>query len=1722
MNIFDLRRSLISDYSSFIKGYLNIKNKRINELVEREMDDGLLWPDPLIQISPFFEKGKSIDDFIDERILHPKCRDIFRIRSSDDDPGFPIRLHSHQSEAIEKAYKNQNYVLTTGTGSGKSLSYIVPIVNHVLKTGTGKGIKAIIVYPMNALANSQENELKKFLQPGSENEKLVTFKRYTGQESAEDRKKIWENPPDIILTNYVMLELILTRPEEAKLVENCQNLKYLVLDELHTYRGRQGADVAMLVRRTRLATGAHDLICVGTSATMAAQGDLISQKKEVARVAALLFGSDLPPENVIGESLLRVTKEYDFNIPENLQKLKTSISQVKNIDHITQEELKRNPLASWIESTFGLSSDEPTKKLIRATPISISGQDGGAKKLQELTGQELSLCQEAIMQMLLLGYNTKNEETNFPIFAFRLHQFISRGDTVYAGLDDESRRYLTLQKQIFIPGSNKERILLPLCFCRQCGQEFYTVFKNFDEKSHTIVFSSRDFGQTGGEDDDAGYLYELENNFNVEQNFPPDWRDIDGKIPRNRRDYLPTPYKLNQKGEQDSSGKHYFFFSGKFRYCPSCGVAHSTSQQRDFGKLSVLGTEGRSTATTVLSLSVIKHLKDMEIDDEAKKLLSFTDNRQDASLQSGHFNDFIQVSNLRGALYRALDKAGDEGITHDKLTQSVFDALALEYDEYARDPDADRGHARQNTDSALREILGYMLYYDLRRGWRVTAPNLEQTGLLAIDYLTLDELSKDQELWDECHPALKEASDENRYEILKTLLDFMRRSLAIDTLYLSFKDLEQIIIRSRSNLIPPWGFEEGTQATKLIYAAFLYPRSSRKNEKKEKNVYLSIHSAFGQYLKSPLRFGEEYKKTLDTFEVTTIITDLLQQLERYGIVISSGKDKHDPAYQLRDQAIIWRKGDGEKGFYDPLRQPTKSSDDQPINSFFRDFYRQMSQTMAMEAREHTAQVNYEIREEREEAFRKATLPILYCSPTMELGIDISQLNVVNMRNIPPTPANYAQRSGRAGRSGQPALIFSYSSSMSPHDQYFFKRPSAMVSGSVASPQIDLANEDMLTSHINAIWLSLSKMSLGNSLQKVIDLESGDTTLPIRESLSLALKDEDLKARSKAKARYMLESIEDQLTESLWYKPDEWLDEVFSKLERNFNEACDRWRDLYKAAFKQQEAQNIRRQDRSLTQKERRQADRLRREAESQMDILTGSAEFYSDFYSYRYFASEGFLPGYNFPRLPLSAFIPAKDNRKEHDEYLSRPRFLAITEFGPNTFVYHEGSRYIINKVILPASDDDELLGLSKAKLCENCGYLNKENYDICQHCKSSDLTMLANLFRLQNVVAFRRSRINCDEEERIRMGFEMRSTVEFNQKGESLLSTRIDLKDDEEELFTLNYGDSATIWRINMGYRSRKQTDLDGFLIDVQRGTWLKESHEKAKAEEDDEIFEYDGPDKRSQRVVPFVSDTKNCLLLQPMTELSDSVFASLQSALKVAIQRLFELEDRELAAEALPSRDQRRSILFYEAAEGGAGVLKQLLIEDNYRQLIRTALEVCHFDPDTFEDLRRSEFSKEDCEAACYDCLLSYANQLDHEILDRQAVKDTLIKMLDCDYIRSSTTDTRRDHYHKLKKECESELEEKWLMRIYKEDYILPTHAQEKLEAAGTTPDFTYSANHALIYIDGPHHEAEDIKAQDRRIERRAKDLGFSVIRFTHKDEDWQATLDRYPQIFGKPTPF
>jgi hypothetical protein len=210
-----------------------------------------------------------------------------------------------------------------------------------------------------------------------------------------------------------------------------------------------------------------------------------------------------------------------------------------------------------------------------------------------------------------------------PSFAFRQQQFISRGNTEYASLETEKSRYLTVNGQQFVP-NDRSRVLLPLVFCRECGQEYYTVRKVRDRESGLTIFLPREFGERGSEDGgDAGFLH-----FNNNDPWPTETSDILDKLPEDwieeyngelrvrsgQRKYLPETFQVTPLGQVSEKGIVAQFITTPFRFCLHCDVTYGSRQSSDFSKLTELSSGGRSTDTTILSLSLIRNLrKDPEL-----------------------------------------------------------------------------------------------------------------------------------------------------------------------------------------------------------------------------------------------------------------------------------------------------------------------------------------------------------------------------------------------------------------------------------------------------------------------------------------------------------------------------------------------------------------------------------------------------------------------------------------------------------------------------------------------------------------------------------------------------------------------------------------------------------------------------------------------------------------------------------------------------------------------------------------------------------------------------------------------------------------------------------------------------------------------------------------------------------------------------------------------------
>ncbi|MCV7195926.1 DEAD/DEAH box helicase [Mycobacterium angelicum] len=1712
MDAFDVLGEVLRDYENFVKGFLDIKNEQIRAKVEADIEGGLLWPEPWLALNPAFEAGGTVSELVQREVLHHEANSIFRARTDENATGREIAFHRHQTDAFEIANRRESYVLTTGTGSGKSMSYIVPIVDRVLREGSGKGVRAIIVYPMNALANSQRNELEKFL--GKSNPK-VTFARYTGQENREERDKTLAAPPDILLTNYVMLELMLTRPNERKrLINSAEGLSFLVLDELHTYRGRQGADVAMLVRRLRSAVKSDNVQCIGTSATLAGPGTKAEQRQQVAELATRIFGVEIPAGNIVGETLRRATAgDMDLG----------ALSARLNAETPTDwEELKQDQLAIWTEQHFGLDIDDEGR-LARRPPSKLSD---AAKKLHDETGVNEAICRAKLQALLVAGSRARDPQGR-ALFAFKLHQFIGKGDTVYTTLEPPDKRFLTTHYQRSAPNRPSGQPLFPLAFCRECGQEYLVVnlerggerfsprIPNSDLVEHPEADGLLLLTEVPWPDPQDPALLEL---------VPEDWvvgSGSGGVLDKARIPKLPNTLRVDEYGTIADGGIPVAFFQ-RLEFCPTCKTSYESSRQSQFSRVASLGTEGRASAVTVLSQSIVRTLRDEpDLDDDARKFLAFSDNRQDASLQAGHFNDFVLVGLIRSALYRAASdyqaQNPGEPLTDENLGPEVVNALSgksLKF--FARDEEtADEHIPRKKIARALRDVVTYRLWADLKRGWRITMPNLEQTGQLRLAYEGINELAADDDKWTNCGEPLASSSTETRQQVMHVLLDELRRNLCLDTEFLTNDKFDAVRRASREWLKDPWSISDADG----MYSGVAYAGGRPKGVAGTgADLYMSGLGAYGRWLRRPNRFPC-FQHALKTADAQAVIENLMEVMARAGILARIRIPRRPNGYQLRADLIAWHPGAGECRAADPIRS---NQTEGRVNPYFRALYAETAKALVgLQAREHTAQVEASIRQKREEEFSEARLPVLYCSPTMELGVDIKSLNVVGMRNVPPTPANYAQRSGRAGRSGQPAIAFTYCATGNAHDAYYFRRSQDMVAGAVAPPRLELGNQDLVRAHAHSIWLVKCGLDLKNSMVDLLEIDQPDQ--PLRPEVLTTIESTSSRSAAVAAITEVLTAT-NEVTSAPWWT-ETWIADAVDQAPIRFNHAAERWRGLYREARNELDSANETLKTIGASESSKQRARGRISEARAALDLLKGQVDdvFQGDFYTYRYFASEGFLPGYSFPRLPLSAFIPGERRTRSGGEgdFIQRPRFMAISEFGPGAFIYHEGARYEVNRVSLPARDDGTGVSITEIKRCGSCGYLHESTEpDLCQHCHApfAPESTMTNLMRLLSVKTRRRDRISADEEERQRAGHEIVTTIRFVPHGVRAGQLTSTIAEGPAELGTMTYGDTALIRRMNVGLRRRKDKDIRGYVLDTVEGRWCSEA-ELAK--------NVHGEAPRYQRVIPHVEDHRNALLLHLDPTIPTDQRMAVMYALKRGIEAVYQLEGSELASEALPSNTGDHAwsrLLFFEAAEGGAGVLRRLATEHGQlRQVARKALEILHFDADSGEDLHRAPQAIEDCAQACYDCLLSYSNQWDHQHLDRHSVKGLLQRLAAADVAVGAGGEGRAEQLERLNQACDSELEKRFLVLLDQHGYRLPDDAQKIVDGYYVRPDFAYHTDgmDVAIFVDGPIHENTHQHEKDVHAQVKLEDeAAWLVLRFSYRDGDagWLKTITENPSVFGE----
>ncbi len=1535
------------------------------------------------------------------------------------------------------------------------------------------------------------------------------FGQYTGQEKEDARQKMRENPPHVLLTNYMMLELLLTRLRERSIRDGIyENLRFLVFDELHTYRGRQGADIAMLIRRIRSCC-TQPVVCIGTSATMISVGTPSSQREEVAKVATKVFGKPFTAEQVVNETLTR-SFAFKGTIPGTAE-LRQAISAGVNIAEGI-EQLRNHPVAIWLENKIALDVNDGV--LVRGTPKRFADI---VADLAADSGQPENSCRN-FLEQLLQWINTVNERLQeagqvYTILPFKLHQFISQTGSVYTTLDQDENRAITLEPGVYKEDEEEKKPIFMNVFSRASGHAFICVSRVGDR------LEPRDFQENSEEDIEAtdGYLIVGEEVWDPSEDsemLPETWlrRTKNGLAPRKEK-ASSFPYKLYFDEFGDCSEKTPkkwwgWFMKAPLLFDPTAGVFFDTKTSEGT-KLTKLGSEGRSTSTTITAFSILNQLSDAGFKQEDQKLLSFTDNRQDAALQSGHFNDFVQVVRLRAGIRKALEQALNGSLTYTTIGEAVFKALGLPFIWFANtNEEPALATVRRNYEQCFQDYLLYRAVADLRRSWRVVLPNLEQCALLSIEYADMDEIAATDDFWKDA-PLLGELNPSDRKEFICTILDFFRLEYAIHSEnYLTQSRIKENEKQFRERLRPPWTLDRNEELREPYYIR--YEPLNRTAGLYSKSMGPS--SSLGKYIKQYVRqrgFDIDLKK--DNYR--TFILQLMAMLEQADYLKSqtarSEENDEVPIYRLRLEKLIWKLGDGETVKADVVKQRAYKDQTPKPNKFFQDLYqRDFAKMKRLRGEDHTGQLGTEDRIQREEQFRTGEISSLFCSPTMELGIDIRNLSVVHMRNVPPNPANYAQRSGRAGRSGQAALVFTYCSGYSPHDRHYFKEQAALVKGSVMAPKLDLCNRELLSSHLNA--LVASEMGLpglddvGGAKPSIMRLVTDDNNeMPLAPEVRSALDIQPtMFNRLKMAFKRAIHDFEGDLqkTGQTWYS-DQWIEQNLSNVANDLDEALVRWRRLYRAAQVLLSRATQRIGGGRLTGEELRKEQNFERQAIRQLNLLRndlfGRSTELSEFYPYRYLASEGFLPGYNFTRLPVRVFLPTSDSS---GEFISRPRPIALREFGPLNIIYHSGRKYRVCQLVVQDAES----ALEEAKISKKAGYfLTKEQKDL-EICPFSGVSLADNankehlhyLMELAESRAEEVDRISCEEEERVSRGFDIKTY--FSVDGANFERVRKAVaRTSDNSLLNLRYVPAARLVHVN--YKWRSQREGDGFPMGMISGDWRSSMPEPEKNL------------KEEFRLVKlWTSNLADALHIEPIEPLGlkhDGV-VTLQHALKRAIEGVFQVEPNEIGVVTVGD-PEAPNILLYEAAEGSLGILSQFVENINvFHEVVEQAIKLCRYDDSTYKG------------PASYNDLLSYYNQRDHKIIDRHLIKDALEKLLICSVEIETNPSFKgyEDQYLTLLRGLDpnSTTERKFLDYLYQNGLRLPDAAQKRVDGLYCQPDFYYEPR-IWVFCDGTPHDEPRVQDSDDEQRQAIIAKGDEVWVYYYKD-NLQEKVAARPDIFRK----
>lgn len=1290
-----------ADYRRYLRSLLPLRDPSLVKALEETIDHtSLLTKGPLLEATPAYRPGASITDLVDQEVLDPSFLRFTGPELPADRP-----LHHHQEQAVRKARTGRNFVMATGTGSGKTEGFLLPILAHLAEqqaAGTlGPGVRALLLYPMNALANDQLARLRRLL--GSTPE--ITFGRYTG-DTQETRSKAEEDfrnlhpgseplpnellsreemratPPHLLLTNYAMLEYLLLRPQDMDLfdINHAEHWKFIVVDEAHVYDGAKGSELAMLLRRLRDRVGAEqDLQAIATSATVGAD----RSPEAVTEFAGNLFGlpfhwEETDPNRqdlVTATTLDRPAGPVwgPLTPAEYADLLAAANPDAELLRKAAQHgQPTHNEAAEVLRTEAGLTALH--------TALSNGPQpleDISADLFGEHTGGDQHAAEVATTDLVNLA-GLVRDTSGSPALSARYHLFTRATEGAFSCLTEQTP-HLSLSRREQC--EHCSRRVFELAGCRRCGAVHlhgamdnsgpiprHTPWRAGLDRDHAwLLLEDRDTDGTTIDDEDDALL-------------------DGGKAERANRRYLcigcgavhaDTSGRCSPESCPGTELRAVRFIdstSESLKSCIACG-ARGTRPVR-------LLASGSEAAASVLATSFYQALPPettgaaAEYAGQGRKLLFFSDSRQMAAYFAPYLQDTHQRLSHRRLIMQGLQHwpaAEDDDATLEDVVEATSRA-AKRAQTFHED---DSRSTRRNAVSlwSMQETISY----DDRQ-------SLEGVGLIRVELHRKPGWQPPDRL-----RALGLDTEES-WDLLQELLRILRTQGAVD--------MPEEVDPSDEEFAPRRGpvyvRGQGSDEKKRVLSWVPTTGTNRRSD------YLTrVLRELGSE-QHPDALLRELWQDLDPANEqdgpqTWLRSDTLPQI---GTVrrIKHRKLRFKP---VDETAVLYQcnrcrriAGVSVRGVCSTMRCDGKLRPWQrPTAENERDHYRNLYLSVSpvpMHVQEHTAQWTSKRAAEIQTAFVQGRTNALSCSTTFELGVDVGELQAVMLRNMPPTTANYVQRAGRAGRrTDSAALVVTYAQRRS-HDLSRFARPEKMIAGETRAPVIPLENVRIDRRHAHSIALAAFFRAMRDRHRETWR-EAGEFFLPPDPTppghVVPAQRVRDFLTPVPVEVRASLTAVlPKNVCQEIGIDTDEWVEELAKLLEAAGSELQQ---DVH--AFDQRRQKAERDQQYKLAEQCKKVIRTLRKQH------LIG------------FLANHNVLPKYGFPVDTVELRTDRARRGRDQTLELTRDLSLAIKDYAPGSEVIAGGYRWTSGGIYrLPGRD----LVTRYYLVCQECGHY-RESVDL-------------------------------------------------------------------------------------------------------------------------------------------------------------------------------------------------------------------------------------------------------------------------------------------------------------------------------------------------------------------------------------------------------------------------